>query len=108
MQDIDFDQSAGLNSTPVALGKVNSMYLSIFFHVISAMTLLAASYLLYSNYESLGLILWIGSAIFIVLLAYQHFIVGPNNLERVNLAFFTTNGISSVLFGLCLIIDFYI
>jgi len=42
---------------------------------------------------------WIGAIIFIALLIYQHFLVKPNDLSKVNLAFFTTNGIASVVFA---------
>ena len=46
-----------------------------------------------------GWIFWIGAAAFIVLLTYQHFLVKPNDLSKINLAFFTTNGIASVVFA---------
>jgi len=55
-----------------------------------------------------GLMYWIGSAIFTILLFYQHLIVKPNDLTRVNRAFGTTNGLASVVFALCLIIGLYI
>ena len=46
-----------------------------------------------------GWIFWIGAGAFLVLLTYQHILVKPNDLSKVNLAFFTTNGIASVVFA---------
>jgi 4-hydroxybenzoate polyprenyltransferase len=52
-----------------------------------------------------GTIYWIGFAIFTILITYQHLIVKPNDLSRVNLAFFTTNGIASIVFAAFVIAD---
>lgn len=105
MQDVDFDLSLGLNSTPVKLGKKGAMILSNIFHLVSAGLMLLAAYLVTLNYLDAGWILWLGTAIFIALLVYQHSIVSVDDLSRVNLAFFTTNGIASVVFGTLVIID---
>ncbi len=51
---------------------------------------------------------YIGAAIFLIMLIYQHTLVSENNLKRVNLAFMTTNGIASVVFGSLVIIDFFV
>jgi 4-hydroxybenzoate polyprenyltransferase len=48
-----------------------------------------------------------GATLFIGLLIYQHLIIKPNDLSRVNLAFGTTNGIASVLFAIFVIASFY-
>lgn len=105
MQDVDFDVSLGLNSTPVKLGKKGAMMLSIAFHVICAIVLVFAAFSVNLNYLDSGWLLWLGTGIFIVLLIYQHLIVSADDLSRVNLAFFTTNGIASVIFGALVIID---
>jgi 4-hydroxybenzoate polyprenyltransferase len=55
-----------------------------------------------------GVIYWAGALIFLALLVYQHSIVKPDDLSRVNLAFGTTNGIAGVLFGILVIIDLLI
>jgi len=46
-----------------------------------------------------GILYWIGAAIFIGLLIYEHLIVKPSNLSRVNQAFATMNGLASIIFG---------
>jgi 4-hydroxybenzoate polyprenyltransferase len=66
--------------------------------------LLAARHLV-SAAPQTGWLLWIGTGVFLALLFYQHRLVKPNDLSRVNLAFFTTNGIASLLFGTMAILD---
>lgn len=95
LQDLDFDKEEELKSFPVFLGKKGALTASVLLHLLSAAITLYAGYL--SNF---GLIYWIGSALFIGLLFYQHTLVKPNDLSRVNVAFFTTNGIASILFAL--------
>jgi 4-hydroxybenzoate polyprenyltransferase len=51
---------------------------------------------------------WIGLAIFVSMLLYQHSIVKPDDLRRVNLAFMTANGIASVVFAIFVIADLFI
>jgi len=100
LQDIDFDRSQNLKSFPVALGKKNAMRLSTLFHLLTSFFIIVAGF-----YGELGGWYWIGSAIFIGLLIYQHLIIKPNDITRINLAFFTTNGIASVIFALFTAID---
>jgi len=95
LQDLDFDKEEELKSFPVFLGKKGALTASVLLHLLSAAITLYAGYL--SNF---GLIYWIGSALFIGLLFYQHTLVKPNDLSKVNVAFFTTNGIASILFAL--------
>lgn len=102
LQDEEFDRSQNLKSIPVLLGKKNALLISRLFHLIAALILLYAGY--YAGFRQWY---WIGTGIFIAMLTYQHTLVSANNLRRVNLAFFTTNGIASVLFALCFLLDLY-
>jgi len=52
-----------------------------------------------------GIWYWIGVILFIFLLSYQHVLVKPDDLSKVNLAFFTTNGVASIVFGALVILD---
>ncbi len=101
MQDEEFDRSESLFSIPVAMGKKNALRLSELLHVFTGILLLTAGYLIQP-----GIAFWIGAAVFLVMLIYQHRIVSPNDLSRVNLAFGTTNGIASVVFGVSYCIEF--
>jgi 4-hydroxybenzoate polyprenyltransferase len=105
LQDQDFDKSQKLHSVPVLLGTKNALRLSEVLHFFTAAIMILASYLLHQNYPEFGLLQWFGLVIFIALLSYQHYLVKPNDLSRINLAFFTTNGVASLIFGLLTILD---
>ena len=100
LQDEEFDKTYQLKSIPVWLGKSKALKVSELLHVLSALCVIAAGWL-----GGFGIWYWIGSALFIGLLIYQHLLVKPNDLSKVNMAFFTTNGIASVLFAVFVIID---
>lgn len=101
MQDEEFDRSEALFSIPVALGKKNALRLSELLHGITGILMLTAGYLIQP-----GFAFWTGAAVFLGMLIYQHRIVSPSDLSRVNLAFGTTNGIASVVFGLSYSVEF--
>lgn len=95
LQDIEFDKSQNLKSIPVIIGVKNSLILSGIFHFITAFLIIFTGLLI-----GFGIYYWIGSFIFIALLLYQHIIVKPSDLSRINQAFATMNGYASVVFGL--------
>lgn len=103
LQDEEFDKENQLKSIPSMIGKDKSLKLSKVFHIISATLVLAAGYLL-----GTGIWYWIAAGIFIGLLYNQHRLVKPNDLSKVNLAFFTTNGFASILFAVFSILSLYI
>ncbi|MEM9991967.1 MAG: UbiA-like polyprenyltransferase, partial [Bacteroidota bacterium] len=105
LQDEEFDRSLGLNSVPVWLGKSKALMLSNVLHLLCAGVMLWAAFLGVQQYGALGVWTWGATAIFVALLVYQHTLVRPNDLSKVNLAFFTTNGIASVIFGGLLLVD---
>ena len=93
-QDVAVDRRLGLYSIPKKLGIEKSLQLSIFFHVVMV-ALLAYCLLLFE----LTWVSWIGLILVAGTLVYEHRLVSPQDLSRVNLAFFTLNGvISTVLF----------
>lgn len=100
LQDEGFDKSLQLYSIPTWLGKKNALRLSEVLHLGAAIVLLMAAYL-----GNFGWLHWTAVFIFIALLIYQHLLVKPNDLSKVNLAFFTTNGVASVVFGVLVIVD---
>jgi 4-hydroxybenzoate polyprenyltransferase len=108
LQDEEFDRSLQLSSVPVVLGKKKALWLSTFLHIMCAGCILLAGWLLPQTYASFAWLHWLAAGIFIALLIYQHLIVSPTNLSRVNLAFFTTNGVASLVFGTLLILDLYL
>lgn len=108
LQDESFDKSLNLQSIPVALGTKNSLILSTVLHIFCGAIILLTGYLIGQAYNNLYWIHWLGAIIFVVLLTYQHFLVKPNDLSKVNLAFFTTNGFASLIFGGLVILDLLI
>jgi 4-hydroxybenzoate polyprenyltransferase len=100
LQDEAFDRENHLYSIPVWLGGKNALKLSRVFHVISAALLICSGIL-----GDFSVLYFAGIALFIALLIYQHTIVNVNDLSRVNRAFFTTNGVASVLFSILAISD---
>ncbi len=100
LQDIDFDSSKKLKSIPESLGISKSLVLSAILHTFSLILIITIGFLDHFNY-----LYWIGAAIFILLLIYQHLIVKVDDMSKVNLAFFTTNGIASLIFGIFVILD---
>jgi len=100
LQDDEFDLENHLHSIPVMLGRKRALNLSLVLHIITAMLLLTAGYV--GNFKT---IYWTGLGIFSILLFYQHTIVKYNDLRRVNVAFFTLNGIASIVFSLFAITD---
>jgi 4-hydroxybenzoate polyprenyltransferase len=103
LQDVDFDQSQKLYSIPSVLGKNKALRVSELLHVLSAGCVIAAG--IYGHFY---FIYWIGIAVFVGMLIYQHSIVKPNDLSKVNIAFMTANGIASVVFGVLVIADILI
>jgi 4-hydroxybenzoate polyprenyltransferase len=100
LQDEDFDRDEKLHSIPAWLGKVNALRLSTVLHVFSALFILMPVF-----YTNVGLLYYIGIAFFCAMLIYQHLLVKPNDLSRVNIAFMTTNGIASVVFAAFFLMD---
>jgi 4-hydroxybenzoate polyprenyltransferase len=103
LQDEEFDKSEKLYSIPVWLGKKKALRVSELLHLLSAFCILFAGWL-----GNFGWLYWIGAAIFIVMLGYQHSLVKPNDLGRVNIAFMTANGIASVVFAIFVIADLFL
>ncbi len=106
MQDEEFDKSLNLNSVPVKLGKKAALQLSSILHFASATVLFLAVWTLYTEGGAFGWMHWLGALAFISLLFYQHTLVKVNDLSKVNMVFFTTNGIASVIYGSFFIIDY--
>ena len=100
LQDEEFDKQEKLHSIPVLIGKKNALILSKALHLLTFSALILAGS--FGNFSTYYLI---GFGIFTTLLVYQHILVKHNDLSKVNLAFFTTNGIASIIFGAFVIFE---
>ena len=99
-QDIDFDRKTGLYSLPQRFGIKSALITSALMHVG---TILVLGWIMHRS--SLGWISYLGVLIVAALLVYEHSIVKPDDLSRVNTAFFTINGFISILLFIITTID---
>lgn len=98
--DAEFDRGAGLQSIPARFGVVRALQISGALHGITSGALIALAFA-----AQLGAPYMIGLTIVIALLVWEHAIVTPDDLSRLNLAFFNLNGYVSVVFFLGTLID---
>lgn len=103
LQDEEFDKSNKLYSIPAWLGKAKALRVSEVLHLLSATAVVTAGRL-----GNFGWLYWMGVLIFTGMLVYQHSVVKPNDLRRVNFAFMTANGIASVVFAVFVIADLFL
>lgn len=103
LQDDEFDRENKLNSIPAWLGRKRALQVSSMLHVL-AVVFVALPYI----FSDLSWFYLAGVLFFILLLIYQHQLVKPNDLSKVNRAFFTTNGIASVVFAVFFLMDAYL
>lgn len=91
-QDYDYDRAAGLHSVPTRLGIAGALKLAAACHLGMVLLLAALPW----AYPHLGWIYGVGIAAVAVLLAYEHWLVRPDDLTRVNVAFFQVNAVVSL------------
>jgi len=103
LQDEEFDKNQKLYSIPVRFGRLNAIRFSEVLHFFCFVLLLTFGWMIQA-----GWLFWIASGAFTLLLILQHRLVKPNDLSKINLAFFTTNGIGSLVFGTLVITDYYL
>jgi 4-hydroxybenzoate polyprenyltransferase len=94
LQDEAFDRDQKLHSIPAAIGVRNALIVSVLLHIATAVFILMAGITGHFNW-----VYWIGAACYIAMLVYQHLLVKPSDLSKVNIAFANTNGIASVVFA---------
>jgi 4-hydroxybenzoate polyprenyltransferase len=103
LQDIDFDKSENLKSLPARIGIRPALWLSAVLHLFAVILIIVASLV-----HPFHWLYWVGCAIFTLLIIYQHLLVKPNDLSKVNLAFFTLNGIASIIYATFVIADLFL
>ena len=103
LQDAEFDRQHALHSIPTRFGIRGAIGISILLHLITVYAIA-----LIGSYYGAGTFYWIGAAIFVALPIFQHTIVTPRHLDRIGPTFGLLNGITSVCFATCVIIDLYL
>jgi 4-hydroxybenzoate polyprenyltransferase len=102
-QDFDHDRAAGLYSLPQALGIPAAFWAARIMHL--AMLAMLCWFALLFQFHLAG---WLGIAAVALLLAYEHSLVSPRDLRRLNAAFFTMNGVIATVFLLFVALDIWI
>jgi len=103
LQDDEFDREKNLCSIPSKVGRKNALLISIISHSITIILTVIAGII-----SNSGFLYWIGASAFIILLIYQHIIVKPDDISKVNIAFESTNGLASIIFACFVITDLFI
>jgi len=92
-QDCEHDRAAGLHSLPQAFGLAAAFRTARAMHLLALSALVCFAWLL--NFGPVG---WLGVVAVGLLLAYEHALVSPRDLRRLNAAFFTMNGVIAMVF----------
>ncbi|MDI9320144.1 MAG: UbiA-like polyprenyltransferase [Phycisphaerales bacterium] len=95
LKDEFFDRSQNLHSIPALLGTQRALFVSNLLHIGTAILVIYVGLA-----GQMGTLYWFGAVIYIAMLIYQHFLVRPNDLSKVNIAFINTNSIASICFAL--------
>ena len=103
LQDQEFDRANNLHSIPSWLGMKRALHVSEYLHFLSFASIFTAGVLGHFSW-----FYWAGAAIFGYFLIYQHTLVKPKDLSKVNRAFFTSNGIASVVFSIFVLLDIFL
>ncbi len=91
-QDVEFDQKVRLHSFPARFGIAATLWMSAAWHVATVLLLAAIGVQM-----GLGLLYWAGLALAVALLIYEHYLVRPNDLSKLDVAFFNLNGYMAVV-----------
>lgn len=103
LQDLEFDKIVGLKSIPVKFGIKKAIKISKLLHCITFLSLL----LIGCFYDKTTWIYFTGISLLAIFLIYEHSLIKENDLSKINKAFFTTNGIISIVFFLIICINHF-
>lgn len=103
LQDEGFDKKENLKSLPAKFGVAIALRVANLLHFVVGVIVVFIGF-----YYSFSFWYWLGALIFIGLLVYQHLIISPKDLTRVNMAFATTNGVASVIYATFNIISYLV
>jgi 4-hydroxybenzoate polyprenyltransferase len=101
LQDEEFDRVEGLHSVPAALGPVRAIRVSRLLHFLCVALFLASGFL----FQGVGAIYFLGVAMIGAMLVYEQSLVRPDDLSRIDAAFFNINGAISILFCAMVLVE---
>ena len=100
LQDIEFDRANRLRSIPAAVGADSAIMIARALHIVSVASLVAVGVAVHAGYWY-----YAGVVLAAALLVYEHSLVAPNDLSKLDAAFFTMNGMISIAFFFFVLID---
>jgi 4-hydroxybenzoate polyprenyltransferase len=104
LQDADFDRTQGLYSLPVALGERRALLVARLLHVGTAASLALVGWCMFAG-TGAGSAYALGVLLAAALLVYEHSLVRADDLSRLDAAFFTMNGVISITFFICVLLE---
>lgn len=99
-QDVDIDRTEHLHSIPARFGVVQALKISSALHVVTLICLFLVGFLCHME-----AFYWLGLTMVGLMLLYEHSIVSPSDLSRINAAFFNINGVVSILAFVAILLD---
>ena len=103
LQDAAFDRERGLCSIPSRFSVFTSLVISVLLHVVSLCAIVV-----YTLYQPQSWLVWLGCAMFAVILLMEHILVTPTRQRNIGIAFGTLNALASVAYGVALILNLLI
>ncbi len=104
LQDADFDRSQGLYSLPVALGERHALFAARLLHLGTVVCLALVGWCVFAG-TGAGSLYALGVLLAAAMLVYEHSLVRPNDFSRLDAAFFTMNGVISITFFACVLLE---
>jgi 4-hydroxybenzoate polyprenyltransferase len=104
LQDAAFDRSQGLYSLPVALGERRALLVARMMHVCTVVCLALVGWSVFAG-TGAGSLYALGVLLAAALLVYEHSLVRPDDFSRLDAAFFTMNGVISITFFVCVLLE---
>lgn len=105
LQDESFDRAQGLHSMPGHFGQQRAIRIARWLHAACAALLVWIGFLQARQLPMLGWMHWAGAAVFMFLLFRQHWLVARYDLQRIDQAFFETNGLASLAYSALVTLD---
>lgn len=103
LQDCEFDRDNNLNSIPSRFGIRGALVISALLHGVSIAGVITIGVLF-----NFGILYFVGAICFSLILVWEHFVVTPRNITKVNMAFATMNAYASMVYALFTILSFYL
>jgi 4-hydroxybenzoate polyprenyltransferase len=104
LQDVQFDRAERLHSLPAALGERRALAIARVLHLLTVVALVMVGAAVYGSAPG-GALYAVGVAVAAALLLYEHSLVRADDLSKLDAAFFTMNGVISIVFFVCVLAE---